>query len=239
MLSRQLGLTLSRNFVRRNHFSARNLSTGIALTTAGVVAWNLPFKTNLEASPHTQQQQQHVPLYSLVIPTLEATIRAQRLVWTAVEIVWIYESAKLRAKLGFEPLSKEQQHWLAEKAKRQEELSEAQRIYTDESYSSDLDPSEYRTIKLEQRQSVLSAAERLAEVQEVIDEIGGNEVHFRAANKLLKLCQTNGGVYIKIGQHLVRRRFGVVRSCISLSSHANAYPSFAGKPRLSHSTRVH
>ena len=49
----------------------------------------------------------------------------------------------------------------------------------------------------------MSAAERLAEAEEVIEQIGGNEVHLKAANRLLKLCQTNGGVYIKIGQHLV------------------------------------
>ena len=37
----------------------------------------------------------------------------------------------------------------------------------------------------------------------MLEEIGGNEVHLRAANRLLHLCQKNGGVYIKIGQHLV------------------------------------
>lgn len=37
----------------------------------------------------------------------------------------------------------------------------------------------------------------------MIARIGGNDVHYRAANRLLKLCRDNGGVYIKIGQHLV------------------------------------
>jgi len=54
----------------------------------------------------------------------------------------------------------------------------------------------------------MSAAEQLAEVEEVIEKIGGNEVHMRAANRLLNLCEKNGGVYIKIGQHLVRNNVG-------------------------------
>jgi predicted unusual protein kinase regulating ubiquinone biosynthesis (AarF/ABC1/UbiB family) len=49
----------------------------------------------------------------------------------------------------------------------------------------------------------VSAAERLAEAEEEIARIGGNDIHYRAANRLLKLCRDNGGVYIKIGQHLV------------------------------------
>jgi aarF domain-containing kinase len=29
-----------------------------------------------------------------------------------------------------------------------------------------------------------------------------SDVHLRSANKLLKLCQDNGGCFIKVGQHI-------------------------------------
>lgn len=195
MLSRNLGVTLSRHAINR----MRNVSTATAIAAAGAVySWNQHSVTKLEASHNTQQ-----PLSSLIIPTLEATIRAQRLVYTAFMVVMDYESAKLGAYLGLEQGSAEKVKWLEERSKRQDALERSQKDYTDESYSSDLKPDEYREIKLAQRQQVLTAAERLAEAEEVLEEIGGNEVHLRAANRLLQLCQKNGGVYIKIGQHLV------------------------------------
>lgn len=182
----------------------RIFSTATALTAAGVsVAWsNQHSVAKLEAASHKVQKPQS--LSSLVIPTLEAAIRAQRLVLTAVAIVWDYETAKFGAYLGLEQGSAEKVKWLEERSKRQQDLEDAQHVYTDESYSSNLEPTEYREIKLAQRQDVMNAAERLAEVEEVMEEIGGNEVHIRAANRLLRLCEKNGGVYIKIGQHLVR-----------------------------------
>jgi hypothetical protein len=194
ILSWRLGLPVSRQAFNR----VRNVSTATALTAAGFGVWNQDSVAKLEASHNTQS------LSSLVIPTVEATIRAQRLVFTAIMIVMDYETAKLGAYLGLEQSSAEKVKWLEERNRRQEALEEAQKAYTDESYSSDLEPGEYRAIKLAQRQGVLASAESLAEAEEVLEEIGGNVVHLRAANRLLRLCQKNGGVYIKIGQHLVR-----------------------------------
>lgn len=199
MLTRSFGVALSRQACRRPRTLA---STATAVTAAGFYAWNYNQQsiTKLEASHKTQQQS----LSSLVVPTFEAGIRAQRLVWTAFMIVLDYESAKLGARLGLEQGSEEKVKWIDERKKRQKDLEEAQKIYTDEVYSSRLEPKQYLELKLAQRQDVMSAAEKLAEVEEIIDEIGGNEVHLRAANRLLNLCEKNGGVYIKIGQHLVR-----------------------------------
>jgi aarF domain-containing kinase len=191
----------------------RNVSTATALTTAGVVSWHQHSVTELEAS-HSMQQ----PLTSLIIPTLEATIRAQRLVYTAFMVVYDYESAKLRAYLGLEQDSTEKVKWLEERSKRQEALEKSQKDYTDESYSSGLEPGEYRKIKLAQRQEVLTAAERLADAEEVLEKIGGNEVHLRAANRLLQLCQKNGGVYIKIGQHLANLDYLIPKEYINVLS---------------------
>ena len=198
MLARSFSVALSRQGSRRRAL----VSTATAVTAVGLCAWNQQSVTKLEASHKTQQS-----LSSLVIPTFEAGIRAQRLVWTAIMVVWDYESAKLGARLGLEQGSEEKIKCIDERKRRQTHLEEAQKSYTDESYSCDLDPMQYRELKLAQRQDVMSAAERLAEVEEILDEIGGNEVHLRAANRLLNLCEKNGGVYIKIGQHLVRFYF--------------------------------
>lgn len=144
MLSRRLSLSFSRQASRRTR-TIRNVSTATALTAASVAAWHQhSHTTKLEASHHKQTQKQQPSLSSLVIPTVEATIRAQRLVLTAVMIVWDYESAKMKATLGLEQGSAETQKWLDERKKRQQALEEAQRVYTDESYSSNLDPAEYR-----------------------------------------------------------------------------------------------
>lgn len=211
MLSRKFGLALSRHASRCFTVSAG----GVALTVTGIAAWHHQ-KVQLEAPQHKHHQQQ--PLSSLIVPTLQATVRAQRLVATAFMIVYDYESEKLKVYLGLEDQSQEKKEWLEERKKRQEALEEAQKKYTDESYSSNLDPAEYREIKLAQRQAVMSAAEQLAEVQEVIDEIGGNQVHLRAANRLLRLCQKNGGVYIKIGQHLANLDYLIPQEYIEVLS---------------------
>ena len=139
MLSSRFSVAISQQGSRRR--ALRNVSTAAALTAAGVVAWNQTSVTKLEASHKVQQ-----PLSSLVIPTLEATIRAQRLVLTAIMIVWDYESAKLGARLGLEQGSKEKVKWEDERRKRQKDLEEAQKIYTDESDSSSLDPTTYREL---------------------------------------------------------------------------------------------
>lgn len=59
----------------------------------------------------------------------------------------------------------------------------------------------------------------------MIEQIGGNEVHLKAANRLLKLCQKNGGVYIKIGQHLANLDYLIPQEYIeTLSSLFDAAP---------------
>jgi aarF domain-containing kinase len=51
------------------------------------------------------------------------------------------------------------------------------------------------------------AAEQLAEAEEHLVQLGGgssgrSNIHRTGARRLLRLCQNNGGVYVKLGQHL-------------------------------------
>lgn len=152
-MSLRIGAIAAR-YGRRLPF-VRNASTAMVLTATGVVVWNQQSQlaTKLESSHQIQQ-----PLSSLVIPTLEATLRVQRLVLTAVMIVWDYESAKLSAKLHLDKGSKEKLKWEEERNSRQRELEDAQKSYTDESASSGLRPSEYRELVRMTRPSCNSAS---------------------------------------------------------------------------------
>lgn len=140
-MSKHVGAVAAR-YGRRLPF-VRNVATAVALTATGVAVWNEQSQlvTKLEASSHQVQQ----PLSALVIPTLEAALRAQRLVLTAIMIVWDYESDKLWTKLHLGKRSKDQVQWEKERISRQQELEAAQKLYTDESRSTGLDPSEYRS----------------------------------------------------------------------------------------------
>jgi len=57
---------------------------------------------------------------------------------------------------------------------------------------------------------VLEAAQKLAEVEEALQQKGleaassKSKLHLEGANLLLKLCRDNAGVYIKLGQHLAQ-----------------------------------
>lgn len=128
--------------------SIHEVSTALTLTAtaAGLIAWNRqPIQLEAAASHQVPQQQQQ-PWSSLVIPTFEATVRAQRLVVTAIMIVWDYQSSKLWPKLSLGSGSDERQRWQKEREAHQQELQAAQEAYTDESDSASLDPSEYRKL---------------------------------------------------------------------------------------------
>ena len=66
--------------------------------------------------------------------------------------------------------------------------------------------SERTLAKRHQKEAMMEIANEIAIVQEelasIVTENEGNEIHKRNANRLLQLCRTNAGVYIKVGQHL-------------------------------------
>lgn len=72
--------------------------------------------------------------------------------------------------------------------------------------------SEHTLSKSHQKEAMLNIAQQLANAKEELtaivvetskndDDVPAN-IHQRNANRLLQLCRTNGGVYIKVGQHL-------------------------------------
>lgn len=57
----------------------------------------------------------------------------------------------------------------------------------------------------QKKHEVREAANQLGEAEEMLSKLGDRRstVHMIAARRLLQLCRENGGVYVKIGQHLV------------------------------------
>ena len=138
--------------------------------------------------------------------TGETIIRALRLVGSVALILVDYEYAKFENK--FRPIREPesmQQYWDLEREKRIKGLEEAQVAYTSPKDKILLSSGKTKEeIILEQRNAVYTAAEQLAEAEDMISEIGDPKglIHKKAATRLLKLCQKNGGSYIKVGQHL-------------------------------------
>lgn len=153
----------------------------------------------------------------ILIPTLEAGIRALRLVWTAGLITMDYEIAKYTA--GEESHLNSLQNELE---RREQVLEEAQMLYATEGQFSDLSPPERRARKEEQKRHMQEAAIKLAEVEEELQSAEGesakSKLHRKAANRLLDLCRQNGGVYIKVGQHLANLDYLIPEEYIQVLS---------------------
>ena len=154
-----------------------------------------------------------------VVPTLQAAIRATRLVGTTFLMVMDYEFAKWVPLSAYAFATNEEvetdterKYWEKEIEKREAELDHAQLVYTGRHIQpkpKDPNPNlhdERRLIKVQQKQAMHEAAQRLAHAEDELNRLGGESVrsrlHRRAAQRLLSLCRTNGGVYIKVGQHL-------------------------------------
>lgn len=191
------------------------LGVAAAVPVAAAAGWSLQqqkhpsWKTTRLEETHSSMLPQETTTISninkylsLVVPTMEATVRVVRLVGTAVLIVVNYESAKLKSKYLADETSSEVTKFEKERDLLQEALQRAQIEYTTESDELNPRSDQYRSLKLQQKQAVVEAAERLAEVEEDLEHLGANQVHVRAANRLLELCRKNGGVYVKVGQHL-------------------------------------
>jgi hypothetical protein len=191
-------------------------------------------------------------LVDIIVPTVQATVRAARLVKTALCMVMDYEVAKwsnqLSSIMTTDPIKdrttnngdisgdeqQQRKYWEAELEHRELELEHWQLVYTgqkkevaatspsssssssskydDDHRTSTYNPHETNTDltvrKRQQKQAMQEAARRLAQAEEELHRLGGNgesaksRLHRRAAQRLLELCHTNGGAYIKVGQHL-------------------------------------
>jgi len=141
---------------------------------------------------------------SLIRPTFEATCRAIRLLSTFIYLTLEYEIFPhlphyfLQQEEGNEydeETLQQRTHWEQEVRNYRIQLLLAQEEYTESSYTE-------KSIQ-ERKLAVHEAARLLGEAEANLLQLGGrNKTHARAAQKLLQLCRDNGGVYIKVGQHL-------------------------------------
>ena len=120
---------------------------------------------------------------------------------------------------------KEQQQYWEEEVKRRHDIFEkAQMAYASPSDAKSKTGSEeeqhdntqtqqqqpppdmsYDEWKRQQKNDMKEAAAAWVQAEEELQKLGGShisQIHQHAAQRLVKLCRTNAGVYIKIGQHL-------------------------------------
>ena len=92
---------------------------------------------------------------------------------------------------------------------------------TDENLS-DLPVEEKKIIKQRQKKRMQDAANKLAEAEEALETMEGvstkSRLHKKAAGRLLELCRENGGVYIKVGQHLANLDYLIPEEYIEVLS---------------------
>mmetsp|Transcript_18111 Transcript_18111/g.39132 ORF Transcript_18111/g.39132 Transcript_18111/m.39132 type:complete len:696 (+) Transcript_18111:159-2246(+) len=193
---------------------------------------------------------------SLILPTMEALLRAARLAKTAVIMATDYQVYFLQRKHP-DSLVSEAYSWVfqcnnhsagensytEEQGRKQKQLEDqieqlerdldrAQQNYVDpKTTSNDMQPknesadadadavykstsavSEHTLAKRQQKEAMMETASQLGTVQEELASLvtesrdgSGNSldgIHKRNAHRLLELCRKNGGVYIKVGQHL-------------------------------------
>ncbi|CAB9514309.1 aarF domain-containing protein kinase 1 [Seminavis robusta] len=98
------------------------------------------------------------------------------------------------------------QHWEREVKRRNETFEEAQMDYALPSSKHQIPEGMTREEwKQSQKQAMKDAAAAWVQAQDILEKLGGSQIsqiHKHAAQRLVKLCRTNAGVYIKIGQHL-------------------------------------
>ena len=253
-----------------NQFALRKSHKALLATATGAAALLAP--PSLVAYTQRKEEEQHQPTrgqtelqhndvraaFKVIMPALEASGRAMRLIGTASSILLDYQCAKYAPLLTFRTISslgirtgsgdgddirsvsvaagdledvqrQQQLGMLQEKqvtlenkvTERAQMLWEAQQRYTATSSTS---ISSHETLQ----RAVHDAARDLAQAEQDLatfeashssstttndsttqshrDGTGSittmNQVHTRAAQKLVTLCRQNAGVYIKIGQHL-------------------------------------
>lgn len=98
-----------------------------------------------------------------------------------------------------------QQYWEQEVKRRHDVFEKAQMTYASPSSSSNPEDMPNDESKRQQKLAMKEAAAAWVSAEDELEQIGGShmsQIHKQAAQRLVALCRTNAGVYIKIGQHL-------------------------------------
>jgi len=129
--------------------------------------------------------------------------------------------------------SQQQNYWEQEVHKRHEAFEAAQVAYATPSSARDDRRNEkdddegvppnmtYEEYKRQQKEIMKDAAAAWVEAEDELQRLGGSHksrVHAHAAERLVKLCRTNAGVYIKIGQHLANLDYLIPQEYIDVLS---------------------
>lgn len=185
--------------------------------------------TSTECSPVVYNNSSDMKIKSnvgnieLVFPTMEALLRASRLITCAATMAVDYQINSIIKQHSYinevyswifpnniseEKLSKQQE--LEDKiAALQRDLDRIQNEYTKsptkkgEKYTGSANIKEHTKSKSQQKKEMMDIANQLAIAEDELDSsIDTNVVHERNAQRLLQLFRANQGVYIKVGQHL-------------------------------------
>jgi len=190
-------------------------------------------KSSEQATPRRQSTVRHYytssgvgghATSSLVIATLQATGRVMRLLKTATLMAIDYKTADWGiSSLGSDVEEGEQEeernYWEIETENRRIALEEAQGAYSKNSHP-ELDVVERLERKRQEKVAMNRAAEALAEAEDQLVQLGSRKgcLHRGAADRLLKLCHDNKGVYIKVGQHLANLDYLIPQEYIEVLS---------------------
>lgn len=155
----------------------------------------------------------------VLIPMIEALIRATRLIQTVTCMVLDYKLAnyeKSVRKFQMNLCEGLDSFWMSKKDSTERkrvcledevsnlkaELQQAQLEYTT---APPISPASKKSQK-ELKEAVQTAAVSLEKAEAKLLEVGGSRssLHYKAATRLLELCRKNKGVYIKVGQHLAQ-----------------------------------
>jgi hypothetical protein len=202
--------------VRHHRRSTILAASGVAAVVGGV-----SFSTQCETQQlHQAWRSDTIPL----VPTLEAAVRAVRLVLTVATIVVEYEMAKYKPRI-FQSSPNEDAELEAlqnQMEMKEKSLEEAQMAYSSKIEDDSLSPTQRRALKEEQKRQMQEVAGQLAEVEEQLTSMEGesskSKLHRKEARRLLNLCRENGGVYIKVGQHLANLDYLVPQEYIEVMS---------------------
>ena len=212
------------------------LGTGAVITATGCLA-HPPIRTTL--CDESKAFSRFADSTSLVIPTMEASARAIRLVSTAFRIVLDYQVAKVETRLPFTMQSEEEcemKELEAEIERLELKLEKAQIEYSSGTASKettrDISPEERIELKFFQKQRMEETAAELVNAEQRLiareDHSTKSRLNRKSAERLLDLCRENGGVYIKVGQHLANLDYLIPREYIDvLSSLFNDAPQSA------------
>lgn len=142
----------------------------------------------------------------------EAALRAGRLVWTAVVISADYKAYDIAKAWERWRYDGEPNLASAEYEKLQQELSYAQDEQGKAGIEAEMASTPQGRAAARARgktwyAAVNVAAKRLAEAEAAGLRAPMSDLHRRTAERLLDLCRKNGGVYVKLGQHLSQLDF--------------------------------